>query len=80
MAIQIHLCKGADGFYVVNGHMRLQALLSMQDEVKVEAPGIGEVLIAKLPDGRLVVTQDNAAGGGSANRRAKASPRRCARR
>lgn len=56
--MQIHLRKDADGFHVVNGHMRLQAALSMRDEVNVEAPGIGEVLIAKLPDGRLVATQD----------------------
>lgn len=58
MTMQIHLRKDADGFHVVNGRMRLQAVLSMRDEVKVEAPGIGEVLIAKLPDGRLVATQD----------------------
>lgn len=56
--MQIQLRKDADGFHVVNGHMRLQVALSMRDEVKVESPGIGEVLIAKLPDGRLVATQD----------------------
>jgi len=56
--MQIHLRKDTDGFHVVNGHMRLKCALAIQDEVKVDAPGIGEVLIAKLPDGRLVATQD----------------------
>lgn len=56
--MQIHLRKDADGFHVVSGHMRLHAALSMKDEVKVEAPGVGEVLIARLPNGSLVATQD----------------------
>lgn len=58
MSIPLHLRKADDGLHVVTGHMRLQAALSIQDEVLVDAPGVGEVLIAKLPDGRLVATQD----------------------
>lgn len=58
MAMPLQLRKAEDGFHIVDGHMRLQAILSMQDEVLVESPGLGEVLIAKLPDGRLVATQD----------------------
>lgn len=57
--MQLNLRKDADGFYVVSGHMRLQAALSLKDEVLVEAPGIGKVLIARMPDGSLVATQDN---------------------
>lgn len=58
MAIPLHLKRTDDGIEIVNGHMRLHALLSFSDEVLVESPGLGEVLIAKLPDGRLVATQD----------------------
>lgn len=58
MAISLHLRKDDDGFHVVDGHRRLTAALSMQDEILVESPGIGEVLIVKLPDGRMVATQD----------------------
>lgn len=57
--IQIHLRKDGTGYHVVAGRHRLQAALSMQDEVLITAPGFGELLIAKLPDGRLVATQDN---------------------
>ena len=56
--MELHLRKAADGLHVVSGHMRLQAALALSDEVKVEAPGIGDVLIVKTPDGHLVVTQD----------------------
>jgi len=56
--MQIHLRKDANGFHVVSGQSRLQAALLIRDEVKIEAPGIGEVLIAKLPEGSLVATQD----------------------
>ena len=38
--------------------MRLQAALALSNKVKVEAPGIGDVLIVKTPDGHLVATQD----------------------
>lgn len=58
MAMTLHLRKADDGLHVVTGHMRLQAALSIRDEVLVESPGIGEVLIAKLPDGSFVATQD----------------------
>jgi hypothetical protein len=58
MAITLHLRKTDDGLQVVDGQIRLRAAMSMRDEVLVEAPGLGEVLIAKLPDGRLVATQD----------------------
>lgn len=56
--MQIHLRKDAEGFHVVSGLSRLQAALSMADEVKVDAPGLGDVLIVKLPDGCFVATQD----------------------
>ena len=57
-AMELNLRKESDGFHVVDGHMRLRVALSMSDEVVVHAPGVGDVLIAKLPDGRLVATQD----------------------
>lgn len=56
--MELYLRKAADGLHVVSGHTRLQAALSLSDEVKVNAPGIGEVLIAKTPDGKFVATQD----------------------
>ena len=56
--MELCLRKADDGLHVVTGHMRLKAALMLADEVKVEAPGIGEVLIVKAPDGQLVATQD----------------------
>ena len=56
--MELHLRKASDGLHVVSGQMRLQAALALSGEVKVEAPGIGDVLIVKTPDGHLVATQD----------------------
>ncbi len=56
--MDLMLRRDDDGFHVVSGHMRLKAALSLTDEVKVTVPGLGEVLIVKLPDDRLVATQD----------------------
>lgn len=58
MAMQILLEETAEGFRVLGGQLRLNAALTLRSEVLVESPGIGEVLIAKLPDGRMVATQD----------------------
>ena len=56
--MELHLRKAADGLHVVNGHMRLRAALALSAEVKVSAPGIGEVLIVKTPDGKIIANQD----------------------
>lgn len=56
--IPVQLMKESDGFHIVSGHMRLQAALSLADEVIVDAPGFGEVLVVKCPDGSFVATQD----------------------
>lgn len=56
--MDLMLRRDDDGFHVVSGHMRLKAALSLTDEVQVTVPGLGEVLIVKLPDDRLVATQD----------------------
>lgn len=58
MKIQVMLKKDANGYTVLSGQMRLKVALSVRDEVVVESPGVGAVLIAKLPDGGLVATQD----------------------
>ena len=57
-AVQISLQKTNDGFTILSGQRRLEAALTIWDEVKVNAGEIGEVMIAKLPDGKLVVIQD----------------------
>ena len=50
--MELHLRKASDGLHVVSGQMRLQAALALSGEVKVEAPGIGDVLIVKTPGKR----------------------------
>ena len=57
--IELVLSKDIDGFHVVTGHMRLKVALSLSDEIKVEVPNIGEVLITKLADGSLIASQGN---------------------
>ena len=47
MAMQLHLRCANDGLHVVDGHMSLQAALSLSDEVRVDAPSVGEVLIVR---------------------------------
>ena len=59
MAMQLILRKADDGIHVVSGQMRLLTALSLQDEVLVESPGLGEMLVVKLPDGSMVATKDN---------------------
>lgn len=56
--MDISLAKAPDGYHIISGHRRLAAALSIRDEVLVTAPGIGEILILKRPDGGLVATQD----------------------
>lgn len=57
--IELVLRKDNDGFHVVTGHMRLKAALSLSDEVKVDVPNIGEVLISKHLDGSLIAKHKN---------------------
>lgn len=56
--MELRLRRDNDGFTVVDGHMRLKAALSMTEKVVVNAPGLGKVVIIKMPDGRLMATQD----------------------
>ncbi|WP_250451278.1 hypothetical protein [Caballeronia sp. ATUFL_M2_KS44] len=53
MAVEIIVRETDTGLEIVGGRRRLQALLALQDEVVVMSPGIGEMVIARLPDGRL---------------------------
>ncbi|KDR32792.1 hypothetical protein [Caballeronia grimmiae] len=53
MAVEIIVRETKTGLEIVSGRRRLHALLALQDEVVVTSPGIGEMVIARLPDGRL---------------------------
>lgn len=53
MSVEIIVRETKAGLEIVSGRRRLDALLALRDEVVVLSPGIGEVVIARLPDGRL---------------------------
>ena len=53
MSVEIIVSETKTGLEIVSGRRRLDALLALRDEVVVMSPGIGEVVIARLPDGRL---------------------------
>jgi hypothetical protein len=53
MSVEIIVRETKSGLEIVSGRRRLDALLALRDEVVVLSPGIGEVVIARLPDGRL---------------------------
>jgi hypothetical protein len=53
MSVEIIVRETKTGLEIVSGRRRLDALLALRDEVVVTSPGVGEVVIARLPDGRL---------------------------
>jgi hypothetical protein len=53
MSVEIIVRETKTGLEIVSGRRRLDALLAVHDEVVVMSPGVGEVVIARLPDGRL---------------------------
>ncbi|HMC45195.1 MAG: hypothetical protein JWR14_2380 [Caballeronia sp.] len=53
MSVEIIVRETKTGLEIVSGRRRLDALLAVRDEVVVTSPGVGEVVIARLPDGRL---------------------------
>ncbi|CAB3793120.1 hypothetical protein [Pararobbsia alpina] len=53
MSVEIIVRETKTGLEIVSGRRRLDALLALRDEVVVMSLGIGEVVIARLPDGRL---------------------------
>ncbi len=56
--MQIVLKKMAEGFSIESGYQRLQAAFETSDELLVDSPSLGKVLLMKLPDGQLVATQN----------------------
>jgi hypothetical protein len=53
MYTEIILRPTPGGVELVSGKRRLDALLALRDEVVVFSPGLGDIVIARLPDGRL---------------------------
>lgn len=53
MSVAITFRTTPNGIEITGGKRRLDALLAVRDEVVVASPGVGEVVIARLPDGRL---------------------------
>jgi hypothetical protein len=53
MSVEIIVRETGTGLEIVSGRRRLEALLALRDEVVVMSPGVGEMVIARLPDGRL---------------------------
>lgn len=58
MPAEIIIRETPEGVEVLSGHRRLNALLAIRDEVVITSPGMGEVVIARLPDGRLRASCD----------------------
>jgi len=53
MSVEIIVRETKTGLEIVSGRRRLETLLALRDEVVVTSPGIGEMVFARLPDGRL---------------------------
>jgi hypothetical protein len=53
MSVEIIVRETGTGLEIISGRRRLEALLALRDEVVVMSPGVGEMVIARLPDGRL---------------------------
>ncbi len=80
MSVEIIVRETKTGLEIISGRRRLDALLAVHDEVVVMSPGVGEVVIARLPDGTLAGIGESGAhcivppaGHGVGDRR-KASP------
>ena len=53
MSVENIVREMGTGLEIVSGRRRLEALLALRDEVVVRCPDVGEIVIARLPDGRL---------------------------
>lgn len=56
--MEINLIKQERGLQIVSGQRRVLAALSLSDEILVTDPNLGDFLLVKQPDGRIVATQD----------------------
>lgn len=56
--MELVLREDVDGLHILSGQRRLEAALSLADEVIVDAPGIGKVLIMKTPSKHLAAVRD----------------------
>ncbi|KMY86854.1 hypothetical protein BUMB_01242c [Candidatus Paraburkholderia calva] len=53
MSVEVIVRETGTGLEIVSGRRRLEALLALRDEVVVISPGLSEMVIARLPNGRL---------------------------
>jgi hypothetical protein len=58
MTAEIVIRETANGVEILEGERRLTSLLAVHDEVVVTTPELGEVVVARLPDGRLRASSD----------------------
>ncbi len=58
MSAEIVIRETAEGVEILEGERRLNALLALRDEVVITTPELGEVVVARLPDGRLRASCD----------------------
>ncbi|MEJ0002598.1 MAG: hypothetical protein WDN30_01700 [Pararobbsia sp.] len=58
MSAEIVIRETAEGVEIIEGERRLNALLALRDEVVITTPELGEVVVARLPDGRLRASCD----------------------
>ena len=58
MSVEIIVRETKTGLEIISGRRRLDALLAVRDEVVITTPELGEVVVARLPDGRLRASCD----------------------
>jgi hypothetical protein len=58
MTAEIVIRETAEGVQILEGERRLTELLAVHDEVVIITPELGEVVVARLPDGRLRASCD----------------------
>jgi hypothetical protein len=58
MTAEIVIRETADGVEILEGERRLTSLLAVHDEVVITTPELGDVVVARLPDGRLRASCD----------------------
>ena len=58
MTAEIVIRETAEGVQILEGERRLTELLAVHDEGVIITPELGEVVVARLPDGRLRASCD----------------------
>jgi hypothetical protein len=58
MTAEIVIRETAEGVEILEGERRLTSLLAIHDEVVITTPELGDVVVARLPDGRLRASCD----------------------